>query len=121
MTTLLPSIPTMEDVGSVFLKEFSFTDGCDKSRTHPLVIIEKPKRIMIPNHDCTTPQLMYNEWSTSAQLFRDSPNHYGCLDHVISIRISLSSGSDVQIIRDNVSSLLSQFSSSSGPYTLTPP
>lgn len=121
MTTELPSVSSMLDVGSVFLTEFSFEDGCNHVRVHPLVILEKPKRTLIPNLDCVTPQLQYIEWSDSVQFFRDSPGEASCLDHTIAIRITLSSGTDVSVVLDNVSSLLSQFASANMPYTLSPP
>lgn len=119
MTVILPSYTSMEDVGSVFLKEFTFIDGCEKTRTHPLVILEKPKRVTIPNFDCVTPQLNYTEWSCSVQFFRNELGQRGCLDHTISIRLSLSSDTDVDTVISNVSSLLSQFSSAPMPYTIS--
>lgn len=121
MTTSLPQIADMQDVGSVFLREFSFQDGCDKNRTHPLVILEKPKRVIIPNFDCVAPQLKYVEWSCSSQFFRNALGQRGCLDHTISIRLSLSTGTDVSVVADNVDSMLNQFIDSPMPYTLSSP
>lgn len=121
MTTSLPDHTLIEDVGSVFLQEFTFQDGCDKNRTLPLVILEKPKRSLTPNHDCVSPQLSYVEWSCSAQLFRDAAGERGCLDHTISVRITLSTGTDVDVVINNVTSLLDQFKSAIPQLRLGPP
>lgn len=112
MTTPLPPLNQFDEVGSLFVKEFSFEDGCDKQRTLPLVIINRPTKVLTPSNDCITPRLTYTEWSSSAQFFRNIPDQYGCLDHIISVRVSMSSGSNVAQVKENVFDLLSLFDNS---------
>lgn len=112
MTTPLSPLSDFDELGSLFVKEFTFDDGCDKSRTLPLIIINRPTKVITPSNDCIEPRLTYTEWSSSAQFFRNTSGEQGCLDHVISIRVAMSSGSNIPLIKKNVSGFLNLFDTS---------
>lgn len=114
-TSILPSLENYDNHGTLFVKEFEFSDGCNKIRRLPLVIINRPTKVIIPSNDCKTPSLQYTEWASSAQLFRNSEGEKGCLDHVISIRISMSTGSNPAVIVNNVNTFLEMFRNAPSP------
>lgn len=112
MTTLLPpSLSDYDERGSLFVKEFEFNDACEKVRHLPLVVINRPTKVIVPSRDCSLPALKYTEWSSSLQAFRFLPGEYGCLDHIISVRVAMSSNSVPTDVIDNVSTFLNMFES----------
>jgi len=106
----IPRWSTFQFSGGYFISERSILGQNNVTRNYPATIILPPRSVIKDSADCSIQDLKFREWSTTLTQYSDRINEEGCLDYIISIKITRRLNANTSILKSTVSDLLSSFS-----------